>query len=97
MITMLITVKLIGALRHISKKSQLSLTCQEGIVIRELINTIAQESPELKPSFNNQKSNGARVNALIIVNGKEISVLNGLETQLYNGDEVVFVPVVHGG
>jgi molybdopterin converting factor small subunit len=31
------------------------------------------------------------------VNGKEISVLNGLDTVLKDGDEVVFVPVVHGG
>jgi molybdopterin converting factor small subunit len=31
------------------------------------------------------------------VNGREISVLNGLDTILKDGDEVVFVPVVHGG
>jgi molybdopterin converting factor small subunit len=38
-----------------------------------------------------------RPNTLILVNGKEISVLNGLDTMLEDGDEVVFVPVVHGG
>jgi molybdopterin converting factor small subunit len=31
------------------------------------------------------------------VNGKEISVLQGLETVIKDGDEVVFVPVLHGG
>ena len=36
-------------------------------------------------------------NALILLNGKEISVLNGLQTKVKDGDEVVFVPVVHGG
>jgi len=31
------------------------------------------------------------------VNGKEISVLKGLETLVSDGDEVVLVPVTHGG
>ncbi|MFX0092174.1 MAG: MoaD/ThiS family protein, partial [Candidatus Hodarchaeota archaeon] len=38
-----------------------------------------------------------RPNALILVNGKEISVLNGLETQVEDGDKIVLVPVSHGG
>ena len=38
-----------------------------------------------------------KTNALILVNDREISVLDGLETKLSDGDEVVFVPVVHGG
>ncbi|MEM3789347.1 MAG: MoaD/ThiS family protein [Candidatus Bathyarchaeia archaeon] len=38
-----------------------------------------------------------RPNTLIIVNDREISVLRGLETVLKDGDEVVFIPVSHGG
>jgi molybdopterin converting factor small subunit len=34
---------------------------------------------------------------LVLVNGREISVLNGLETVVKAGDELVFVPVMHGG
>jgi molybdopterin converting factor small subunit len=34
---------------------------------------------------------------LVLVNGKEISVLDRLETLIKDGDEVVFIPVVHGG
>jgi len=34
---------------------------------------------------------------LILVNDREIGVLNSLETKLNDGDEVVLVPVVHGG
>jgi len=36
-------------------------------------------------------------NTLILVNGKEISVLNGLETTLKDEDEVIFIPVLHAG
>jgi len=38
-----------------------------------------------------------RLNTLILVNEKEVSVLNGLETMLKDGDEVVFIPVLHAG
>jgi molybdopterin converting factor small subunit len=37
------------------------------------------------------------LNALILVNGKEISILNGLETIVSDGDEVFLLPVSHGG
>jgi molybdopterin converting factor small subunit len=38
-----------------------------------------------------------RPNTLILINGREISVLNGLETMLKDGDEIVFIPVLHAG
>ena len=53
--------------------------------------------PELKRSLIDRQLEDPRTNALILVNGREISVLNGLETKLNDGDDVVFVPVVHGG
>jgi len=94
---MTITVRLIGALRHVSGKNQLSIKCKEFTALKELINTIAEETPELKPSLISQQSDDSKANTLILVNGREISVLNGLETILKDGDEVVFVPVIHGG
>ena len=37
------------------------------------------------------------VPSLVIVNGKEINTKNGIETEVKSGDQVVFVPVAHGG
>jgi molybdopterin converting factor small subunit len=34
---------------------------------------------------------------LIILDGKEISALQGLETEVKDYDEIVLVPMVHGG
>jgi len=92
-----LTVKFIGALRHLSGKTQLTVNFQEGISIKELVDKISQELPELKRTFSDQELNDSRSNSLILVNGREISVLNGYETKLNDGDEIVFVPVVHGG
>ncbi len=92
-----LTVKFIGALRHLSGKTQLAVNFQEGISIKELVEKISQELPELKRTFSDQELNDSRSNSLVLVNGREISVLNGYETKLSDGDEIVFVPVVHGG
>jgi molybdopterin synthase sulfur carrier subunit len=94
---MALTVKFVGALRHASGTGKLALGCPEGTSVRALIVKVTGNAPELKRSLINQQLDPAYPNALILVNGKEISVLNGLDTKLKDGDEVVFVPVVHGG
>jgi MoaD family protein len=91
-----LTLKFIGALRQISGKTQLTVNYQEGMLLKELIIKISQEMPQLEKTLSDQLKD-SRSNALILINGREISVLNGLETKLNDGDEIVFVPVVHGG
>ena len=92
-----LTIKFVGALRHLSGKTQFNLNFQDIISIKQLINSITQQLPALKHTFSDQELNDSRSNSLILVNGREISVLDGLETRLCDGDEIVFVPVVHGG
>jgi molybdopterin synthase sulfur carrier subunit len=84
-------------LRHISGAGELALNIKGALSIKELTNEIVREMFALKPSLIHQQLEDLRSNALILVNGREISVLNGLETNLKDGDEIVFVPVVHGG
>jgi molybdopterin synthase sulfur carrier subunit len=92
-----LTIKFIGALRHLSGKTEFTVSFQEGISIKELVSKITQEFPDLKHTFSDQELNDSRSNSLVLVNGREISVLSGYETKLKDGDEIVFVPVVHGG
>ena len=91
-----LTMRFIGALRQISGKTQLTVDFQEGISLKDLVAKISQEMPQLEKTLGDQLSN-SRLNSLILINGREISVLNGLETKLNDGDEIVFIPVVHGG
>jgi len=94
---MAITVKFVGAFRHFSGAGELVLDCEGCVSIGELVNKLVKEMPEIKRSLIDQQLEDPRPNALILVNGKEIGVLNRLETKLNDGDEIVFVPVVHGG
>lgn len=93
---MSVTVKLIGALRHDANAETILVPYRRGLSLRSLIEEITTEKPALKRSLGNPQP-GEGLNALVLVNSKEISALDGLETKLKDGDEVVLVPVVHGG
>jgi len=92
-----ITLKFIGALRQISGKPQAKIDFQERLTIKILVAKASVEMPQLGKIFSEQQLGDASSNALVLVNGREISVLDGLETILHDGDEIVFIPVVHGG
>jgi len=94
---MVLTIKFIGALRHISNKTQLTIDYEEGMSVRQLLAKILQEPLGSDRTLSDKQPDDSRFNALILVNGRETSVLNGLETKLNDGDEIILVPVVHGG
>ena len=94
---MVLTIKFIGALRHITGKTQLTINFEKEMSLKELLARISREMPKLEKSFSDQQDGDSTSNALILINGREISVLDGLQTKLSDGDEIVFVPVVHGG
>ena len=94
---MVLSVKFVGALRHVSGTGELALSCKSRVAIRELMDEIIKELPELKRSLIDPQFEDSRPNTLVLVNGREISVLDGLETKLKDGDEVVLIPFVHGG
>jgi molybdopterin synthase sulfur carrier subunit len=94
---MVITVKFVGAFRSTSGKSRFTLKLENMVLLREAVKKIVEELPQLKRVLIDPELEDPRPNTLILVNGKEISILNGLDTMLKDGDEVVFVPVVHGG
>ncbi len=92
-----LTLKFIGALRQISGKPQAKIDFQKGLTLKTMVAKVSVEMPQLGKIFSDQQLGDARSNALVLVNGREISVLDGLETVLHDGDEIVFIPVVHGG
>ena len=94
---MAITLKFIGVLRHASGNEKIALECKAGASLIDIVNAVTKEIPALRRNLLDEQLEAPKPNALILVNGKEISVLNGLETKVKDGDEVVFVPVVHGG
>lgn len=95
---MRVKVKLLGDFRGLTERGSLFIELGKHGVIGELIQEIAEgSSPEFKRALIDPELDDPRPNALIIVNGREISALNGLDTEVRDGDEVVLISVSHGG
>ena len=94
---MAVTFKFIGSLRSISGKSKFTLNLEDNVPLSEAVKRISDELPKLSLVLMDSDREIASSNALILVNGKDISVLNGLKTLLKDGDEVTLVPILHGG
>jgi MoaD family protein len=95
---MSVTVKFVGALRRVANKSSMTIECSTNFSIKDLIQKILLDMPAIKTDIIRQQADGTIKNTvLILVNEREISVLNGLDTLLTNKDEVVFIPIAHGG
>ncbi|MCJ7768474.1 MoaD/ThiS family protein [Candidatus Bathyarchaeota archaeon] len=89
--------RFVGSLRSLSGEELVTLDLQKRLSLKEVMKRIVEERPKLNGVFAVSKPEKLRSAMLILVNGKEISVLNGLETTIKDGDELVFVPVLHGG
>jgi molybdopterin converting factor small subunit len=71
---------------------------EDGATIRDVVHRLAASfPPEFGEALVANVLGDPQPNALILVNGGEISVLDGVGTMVGDGDEVVFVPVTHGG
>lgn len=69
----------------------------EAIEIKDLIKKLIDEfGSELKQELFDEKGE-IRKNYRILVNARNINILNGTETELQENDRVVIMPAVAGG
>ena len=96
---MRVHVKLYGVLKTAAKTERLELDFESPISIRQLVNKLVSviARPEFETYLIDADTKDPRPNALILVSGTEIGALNGIDSALKDGDEVVFLPVAHGG
>ena len=82
----------------LSGESQIEIQLKEGATLRDAIQKLATSlPPEFGVALIDPVLGDPRPNALILLNRREISVLDGVETAVMAGDELVLVPVAHGG
>lgn len=93
-----IVVRFLGTFQRVSGKKAINLTFEDKISVKDVIKKLTEIFPK---KFNDElidtDLNCMRPNALIIINGKEVSALKGIETDVQDSSEIVLVPMVHGG
>ncbi|RLG92521.1 hypothetical protein DRO34_02380 [Candidatus Bathyarchaeota archaeon] len=94
-----VKIELVGVLRKTyGKEAEEKAVKGTTAKIRDVIRKLAENSSqEFKRALIDPELQDPRPNTLILVNGREISVLEGLETPVKNGDKIVLISVSHGG
>jgi molybdopterin synthase sulfur carrier subunit len=92
-------VKLYGVLKTAANTDGLELDFDGSVSVRRLVSKLVTVigRTEFERYLIDADLKDPRPNALILVSGTEVGVLNGIDTELRDGDEVVFLPVAHGG
>lgn len=92
---MRVIVKSFATLREIfGGTGMLYLELPEGSTIEDLLEKLREQYGS---KLDVGKLVGENPNVKILVNGREITYLNGLRTRLRDGDSVAFIPPVAGG
>ena len=92
---MMVKVRIFGDLVHAIGKSH-ALKLEKGASVRGLTSKIAKKAGFKRQGYlGNYRVSGGDL--AILVNGRNIDLLEGLETPLHDGDEIVLVPPAAGG
>jgi molybdopterin converting factor small subunit len=96
---MKVRLRLYGVFKSTSGIGDTQLDITAGTTVRNaILQLVSQPSfSELRHLLLQSNSSDPRPNALIMISGREISALKGLDTMLEENDELALLPVVHGG
>ena len=95
-----IHLKLYGVFRSAAKTDTLNLNLPDAdATVRSAVMDLVSrpDCDELKKLILDGESLDPRPSTLILVSGREIGALAGLETRLKENDEMSLLPVAHGG
>jgi len=89
-------VKFLATLYELTGVLKTEVEVPDGLTIRGLIDALARKYAKLREELLDEGGN-LKPMYNILVNGRAVEWLNGLDTRLKDGDEVVFIPLAAGG
>jgi molybdopterin synthase sulfur carrier subunit len=92
----MIRVRIFATLRQLVGQSEVEVPLQSGATVREVLAQLAEQHPALgERLFDGEGNLQSSINLLI--NGRNISFLDGLDTTVHESDRLALFPAVGGG
>lgn len=90
------TIKLFATLRDLAKTKEITVDVKDGQTVAEMIELIRVDYPELAEEIINNKGEMTGL-VHVLVHGRNIDWLDGLNTPVKDSDIVVLMPPSAGG
>ena len=90
-------IKVFATIREITKTKEIELESENKITVYDAIRLLTNKYGEKLASYLLEKSGKPKPAFLLMVNGVSVKELDGLETQLGDGDILAILPPVAGG
>ncbi|ABP50411.1 molybdopterin synthase subunit MoaD [Pyrobaculum arsenaticum DSM 13514] len=89
-------VKFLATLYDLTGVLKTEVEVPDGITVGRLVDLLNEKFPKLRAEILDE---GGKLKPMynILVNGRSVDWLKGLDTELKDGDEVVFIPPAAGG
>ena len=94
---MQVEIKFFTSLREITGKKADEIQLQNVITIEELLTLLSEKYGKKFTEYIYNKKGKVQNFLSFLVNGKNINVLQGFDTELKQGDTIVIIPPVGGG
>lgn len=90
------TIKLFATLRDLAKTKEISVDVKDGQTVAEMIELIRADYPELAEEIVNDSGEMTGL-VHVLVHGRHIQWLDGLNTTIKDSDIIVLMPPSAGG
>ena len=94
---MSLKVRMLGVLCEAGGSKEQTIDVVEGATVDSVIRDLMAEDERLEGVLWDKEVDSPLPNALIMLDGIEVNNLEGLETPVKRGQELVLLSVVHGG
>ena len=92
----MITLKLLASLRKVAGSKELTVSFEPGGTVRDLIGAIGEASPEMQAKLVDEAGELSG-ETHILLSGRNIIWLDGLDTVVQPGMDITLIPPVAGG
>ncbi len=90
------TIKILATLRELTGANELNVPLEEGDTVRDLIAAVGEICPELRDKA--LQEDGELTGAVqIMINGRHVRWLEGLDTRIQAKDQLMMMPLIGGG
>ncbi len=95
--TFKVTVKFFTTLREITGKKEEQLEFSRPVTVKSLVGQLSKRYGKEFDDYVYDELGDVRGHLQLLVNGRSVTVLQGLRTKLKDGDQVAILPPVGGG